>query len=93
MNLVIKHDIFIFVMARSLLGKCMWKYSMRIEKSFQLSLKFLLMLHCFIFIFFFVFCACDGKILLVFLCFQVHHGGAGTTAAGLRAAVILMAIF
>lgn len=26
-------------------------------------------------------------------CFQVHHGGAGTTAAGLRAAVILMAIF
>lgn len=45
------------------------------------------------FYFFFVFCACDGKILLVFLCFQVHHGGAGTTAAGLRAAVILMAIF
>lgn len=92
MNLVIKHDIFIFVMARSLLGKCMWKYSTRIEKSFQLSLKFLLMLHCFIF-FFWVICACIGKILLVFLCFQVHHGGAGTTAAGLRAAVILMAIF
>lgn len=43
--------------------------------------------------FFWVICACDGKILLVFLCFQVHHGGAGTTAAGLRAAVLLMAIF
>lgn len=93
MNLVIKRDIFIFVMARSLLGKSMWKYSMRIEKSFQLSLKFLLMLHCFIFFFFLSFVLVMASSYWSSFCFQVHHGGAGTTAAGLRAAVILMAIF
>ena len=29
----------------------------------------------------------NGKILFFFRCFQVHHGGAGTTATGLKAAV------
>lgn len=28
------------------------------------------------------------QLLMLIFCLQVHHGGAGTTAAGLRAAVI-----
>lgn len=39
---------------------------------------------------------CVGNLYGLTICFQVHHGGAGTTAAGLRAAVItskLVAMF
>lgn len=51
--------------------------------------------ECYIvsFILFFSFVLVMASSYCSVCCFQVHHGGAGTTAAGLKAAVILMANF